>query len=148
MPEQADAYVGTDVGLAVTWRGTRSKMGSGAASRFAFAGTEEIVNVLVTVATDDLVTVLENLKLAFHCWFETIGSYTVAGVTVSLKKEEQSAAPDLVGKELATIARRQLSLLQTESVLVAAAVSCATQRTATYVERIVMFWRYYARKVR
>lgn len=53
--------------------------------------------------------------------------YTVAGVTVSLKKDEQSAAPDLVGKELATTARRQLSLLQTRVVL-AAAVSCPTQR--------------------
>lgn len=50
----------------------------------------------------------------------------VAGVTVSLKKDEQSAAPDLVGKELATTARRQSSLLQTERVVVAAAVSCAT----------------------
>lgn len=55
--------------------------------------------------------------------------YTVAGVTVSLKKDEQSAAPDLVGKELATTARRQLSLLQTERV--AAAASCARQRIAT-----------------
>ena len=61
MPEHADAYVGTEVGLAVTWRGTMSKTGSGAASRFAFKGTEETVNVLVTVATDDLVTVLEIL---------------------------------------------------------------------------------------
>ncbi len=55
--------------------------------------------------------------------------YTVAGVTVSLKKDEQSAAPDLVGKELATTARRQLSLLQTERL--AAAASCARQRIAT-----------------
>ena len=54
--------------------------------------------------------------------------YTVAGVTVSLKKDEQSAAPDLVGKELATTARRQLSLLQTERV--AAAASCARQTIA------------------
>ena len=38
-----------------------SKTGSGAASRFAFKGTEETVNVLVTVAADDLVTVLEIL---------------------------------------------------------------------------------------
>ena len=52
--------------------------------------------------------------------------YTFAGVTVSLKKDEQSAAPDLVGKALATTARRQLSLLQAERVVVAAAVSCAT----------------------
>lgn len=47
--------------------------------------------------------------------------YTVAGVTVSLKKDEQSAAPDMVVKALATTARKQLSLLH-------AAVSCATQR--------------------
>lgn len=65
--------------------------------------------------------------------------YTIAGVTVSLKKDEQSAAPDLVGKELATTARRQLSLLQTARVVeVAAAVSCATQRMATYEKSIVM----------
>ena len=58
--------------------------------------------------------------------------YTVAGVTVSLKKDEQSAAPDLVGKELATTARRQLSLLQAKRVVVAAEASCVTQhRMAT-----------------
>ncbi len=55
----------------------------------------------------------------------------MAGVTVSLKKDEQSAAPDLVGKELATTARRQLSLLQAARVVVAAAISCATQIMAT-----------------
>lgn len=49
-------------------------------------------------------------------------------MTVSLKKDEQSAAPDLVGNALATTARRQLSLLQAERVVVAAAVSCTTQR--------------------
>lgn len=54
--------------------------------------------------------------------------YTFAGVTVSLKKDEQSAAPDLVGKALATTARRQLSLLQTERVVVVAAVSCTTPK--------------------
>lgn len=64
--------------------------------------------------------------------------YTVAGVTVSLKKEEQSAAPDLVGKELATTALRQLSRLQTERVVVAAAVSCTTQRKATEEKGIMM----------
>ena len=63
--------------------------------------------------------------------------YTVAGVTVSLKKDEQSAAPDLVGKELATTARRQSSLLQTARVVVAAAVSCATLRMAI-VENCMM----------
>ena len=62
----------------------------------------------------------------------------MAGVTVSLKKDEQSAAPDLVGKELATTARRQLSLLQTARVVVAAAVSCATQIMATKENSIVM----------
>ena len=58
---------------------------------------------------------------------------TVAGVTVSLKKDEQSAAPDLVGKELATTARRQLSLLQAARVVVVAvaAVSCTMHKTAT-----------------
>lgn len=45
--------------MAVTWRGTMSRASSGATSRFSFRATEEIVNVLVTVATDDLVTVLE-----------------------------------------------------------------------------------------
>ena len=64
--------------------------------------------------------------------------YTVAGVTVSLKKDEQSAAPDLVGKELATTARRQSSLLQTERVVVAAAISCAMQRMATEEKCIAM----------
>ena len=64
--------------------------------------------------------------------------YTVAGVTVSLKKDEQSAVPDLVGKELATTARRQLSLLQAERVVVAAAVSCATPRMVRAGNRIVM----------
>lgn len=64
--------------------------------------------------------------------------YTVAGVTVSLKKDEQSAAPDLVGKELATTARRQLSLLHTERVVVAAAVSCTMQRTVREERCIVM----------
>lgn len=64
--------------------------------------------------------------------------YNVAGVTVSLKKDEQSAAPDLVGNELATTARRQSSLLQTERVVVAAAVSCATQRMVTAEKCIVM----------
>lgn len=64
--------------------------------------------------------------------------YTVAGVTVSLKKDEQSAAPDLVGKELATTARRQSSLLQTERVVVAAAVNCAMQRMATEQKCIAM----------
>lgn len=64
--------------------------------------------------------------------------YTVAGVTVSLKKDEQSAAPDLVGKELATTARRQSSLSQTERVVVAAAVSWAMQRMATEEKCIVM----------
>ena len=62
---------------------------------------------------------------------EMVHMYTVAGVTVSLKKDEQSAAPDLVGKELATTARRQSSLLQTARVVVAAAVSCATHRMVT-----------------
>ena len=60
--------------------------------------------------------------------------YTVAGVTVSLKKDEQSAAPDLVGKELATTARRQLSLLQAKRVVVAAEASCATQHRMATVE--------------
>ena len=64
--------------------------------------------------------------------------YTVAGVTVSLKNEEQSAAPDLVGKELATTARRQLSLSQPARVVVAAAVSRATKRTAKEERCIVM----------
>ena len=64
--------------------------------------------------------------------------YTVAGVIVSLKKDEQSAAPDLVGKELATTARRQSSLLQTERVVVAAAASGARHRTATKGRRILM----------
>lgn len=49
-----------EVGVAVTWRGTRTRAGSGAASRFSFRATEATVNVLVTVATDDLVTVLED----------------------------------------------------------------------------------------
>ena len=64
--------------------------------------------------------------------------YTVAGVTLSLKKDEQSAAPDLVGKELATTARRQSSLLQTARVVVAAAVSCATLRMAIVENCMVM----------
>lgn len=63
--------------------------------------------------------------------------YTFAGVTVSLKKDEQSAAPDLVGKALATTARRQLSLSHTERVVVAAAVSCATQRMVRQGKYIV-----------
>lgn len=74
--------------------------------------------------------------------------YTVVGVTVSLKKDEQSATPDLVGKELATTARRQLSLLQTERVVVAAAVSCATQRMAIVEKCIVVPSTYNARKTR
>ncbi len=45
--------------MAVTWRGSMSKAGSGAAPRFSFRATEATVSVLVTVATDDLVTVLE-----------------------------------------------------------------------------------------
>lgn len=57
---------------------------------------------------------------------------------MSSKKDEQSAAPDLVGKALATTARRQLSRLQTERVVVAARVSCATQRTVREDERILM----------
>ena len=57
---------------------------------------------------------------------------------MSLKKEEQSAAPDLVGKALATTARRQLSLSQTERVVVAAAASCATQRMVREDKCIVM----------
>lgn len=64
--------------------------------------------------------------------------YTVAGVTVSLKKDEQSAAPDLVGKELATTARRQSSLLHTARVVVAAAVSCATHRMVIAENFMVM----------
>lgn len=60
LPEHADAYAGMEVGVAVTWRGTMSKAGSGAASRFSFRATEVTVNVLVTVAIDDLVTVLED----------------------------------------------------------------------------------------
>lgn len=74
--------------------------------------------------------------------------YTVAGVTVSLKKDEQSAAPDLVGKELATTARRQSSLLQTERVVVAAAVSCAMQRMATEEKCIAMPSKIDTRKAR
>lgn len=50
-----------EVGEAVTWRGTMSRAGSGTASRFSFRATEATVNVLVTVATDDLVTVLANV---------------------------------------------------------------------------------------
>lgn len=51
---------------------------------------------------------------------------------MSLKKDEQSAAPDLVGKELATTARRQSSLLQAKRVVVAAEARCVTQhRMAT-----------------
>lgn len=38
-----------------------SRIGSGAALRFSARGTEATVNVLVTVATDDLVTVLKML---------------------------------------------------------------------------------------
>ena len=49
------------VGVAVTWRGRMSRAGSGPASRLSFRATEATVNVLVTVATDDLVTVLENV---------------------------------------------------------------------------------------
>ena len=45
--------------MAVTWRGTMSMAASGAASRLFLRATEVTVNVLVTVATDDLVTVLE-----------------------------------------------------------------------------------------
>lgn len=74
--------------------------------------------------------------------------YNVAGVTVSLKKEEQSAAPDLVGNELATTARRQSSLLQTERVVVAAAISCATQRMVMEEKCIVMAWNLDANKAR
>lgn len=47
--------------MAVTWRGSMSMAGSGIASRFCFRATEATVNVLVVVATDDLVTVLENI---------------------------------------------------------------------------------------
>ena len=64
--------------------------------------------------------------------------YTVAGVTVSLKKDEQSAVPDLVGKELATTARRQLSLLQAKRVVVAAKASCATQHRMATVENCMV----------
>ena len=74
--------------------------------------------------------------------------YTVAGVTVALKKDEQSAAPDRVGKELATTARRQLSRLQTARVVVAAAVSCAKQRIATKETYIVMLSDFDASKTR
>ena len=74
--------------------------------------------------------------------------YTVDGVTVSLKKDEQSAAPDLVGKELATTARRQSSLLQTARVVVAAAVSCAMHRMATEGNCIVKSSTFDAGKAR
>lgn len=74
--------------------------------------------------------------------------YTVAGVTVSLKKDEQSAAPDLVGKELATTARRQSSLLQTARVVVAAAVSCATHRMVTAENCMVRSSNLNTRKIR
>ena len=53
---------------------------------------------------------------------------------MSLKKDEQSAVPDLVGKELATTARRQLSLLQAKRVVVAAEASCVTQHRMATVE--------------
>ena len=46
--------------MAVTWRGSMSMAGPGTASRFPIRATEATVNVLVVVATDDLVTVLEN----------------------------------------------------------------------------------------
>ena len=74
--------------------------------------------------------------------------YTVDGVTVSLKKDEQSAAPDLVGKELATTARRQSSLLQAARVVVAAAVSCAMHRMATEKNCIVKSSTFDAGKAR
>ena len=75
--------------------------------------------------------------------------YTVAGVTVSLKKDEQSAAPDLVGKELATTARRQSSLLQAKRVVVAAEASCVTQhRRATVETCMVMSSIYEIRKTK
>ena len=45
--------------MAVTWRGTMSMAASRAASRLLSRAIEATVNVLVTVATDDLVTVLE-----------------------------------------------------------------------------------------
>ena len=48
-----------EVGEAVTWRGTMLRSASRAASRFSFKATEATVNVLVIVATDDMVTVLE-----------------------------------------------------------------------------------------
>ena len=50
-----------DVGLAVTWRGKISRAAPGATSRSFFKATEETVKVLVTVATADLVTVLETI---------------------------------------------------------------------------------------
>ena len=75
--------------------------------------------------------------------------YIVAGVTVSLKKDEQSAVPDLVGKELATTARRQLSLLQAKRVVVAAKASCATQhRMATVGNCMVMSSIHETRKTK
>ena len=60
---------------------------------------------------------------------------------MSLKKDEQSAAPDLVGKELATTARRQLSRLQAKRVVVvvvAAEASCATQHRMAAVENCMV----------
>lgn len=50
-----------EVGVAVTWRGTMSRAASRAASRLFLRATEVTVNVLVTVATVDFVTVLEKI---------------------------------------------------------------------------------------
>lgn len=47
--------------MAVTWRGMMSMAASRAASRLLLRATEATVNVLVSVATDDLVTVLEKV---------------------------------------------------------------------------------------
>lgn len=47
-----------EVGDAITWRGAMSTAASGAASRFSFKATEATVNVVVTVAAAELVTVL------------------------------------------------------------------------------------------
>lgn len=45
--------------MAVIWRDKMSMAASGAVSRFSLRATEVTVNMLITVATDDLVTVLE-----------------------------------------------------------------------------------------
>ena len=45
--------------MTITWRDKISMAASGAASRFSLRATEVTINMLITVTTDNLVTVLE-----------------------------------------------------------------------------------------